>query len=160
RGKQAVAADLVVHAAGREPDLDELDLTAGPLAGSKRRLELNENLQSVSKPPIYAARDAAKAGPPLTPVSAHPRPGLPANILEGNFHKPDYRGVPSVAFTIPPIASVGLTESQAQAKGLKFKVRSENTPNWYRPVVSRNGCTVIKRWSKRKRVRFSERISS
>jgi glutathione reductase (NADPH) len=36
-----------------------------------------------------------------------------------------------VAFTIPPIASVGLTESQARAQGLKFKVKSENTPNWY-----------------------------
>ena len=39
--------------------------------------------------------------------------------------------MPSVAFTIPPIASVGLTESQAQAKGLKFEVRSDNAPNWY-----------------------------
>jgi len=26
---------------------------------------------------------------------------------------------------------VGLTEGQARAKGLKFKVRSDNTPNWY-----------------------------
>ena len=131
RGKQAVAADLVVHAAGREPDLDELDLTAGHVAVSKGRLELNEYLQSVSNPLIYAAGDAASAGPPLTPVSAHDGRVVSANILEGNFHKPDYRGVPSVAFTIPPIASGGLTESQAQAKGLKFKVTSENTPNWY-----------------------------
>jgi pyruvate/2-oxoglutarate dehydrogenase complex dihydrolipoamide dehydrogenase (E3) component len=58
-------------------------------------------------------------GPPLTPVSGHDR------------QKPDYRGVPSVAFTVPPIASVGLKESQAQQQGLKFKVKSENTPNWY-----------------------------
>lgn len=36
-----------------------------------------------------------------------------------------------MAFTIPPIASVGLTESQARTQGLKFKVKSENTPNWY-----------------------------
>jgi len=41
------------------------------------------------------------------------------------------RRVPSVAFTVPPIASVGLNESQAQAQGLKFKVKSENTPNWF-----------------------------
>ena len=131
RGKQAVAADLVVHAAGREPHLDELDLTAGHVAVSKGRLELSEYLHSVSNPLVYAAGDAASAGPPLTPASGHDGRVVAANILEGNVHKPDYRGVPSVAFTIPPIASVGLTEGQARAKGLKFKVRSDNTPNWY-----------------------------
>jgi len=130
-GKQAVAADLVVHAAGREPDLEELDLTAGHVAVSEGRLELNEYLQSVSNPLVYAAGDAASVGPPLTPVSGHDGKVVAGNILEGNRHKPDYRGVASVAFTVPPIATVGLNESQAQAQGLKFKVKSENTPNWY-----------------------------
>ena len=57
----------------------------------------------------------------LNAATGHDGRVVAANILEGNFHKPDYRGVPSVAFTIPLIASVGLTESQAQAKGLKFE---------------------------------------
>lgn len=130
-GKQAVAADLVVHAAGREPDLEELDLATGQVAVSKARLELNEYLQSVSNPLVYAAGDAANVGPPLTPVSSHDGKVVATNILEGNRHKPDYRGVPSVAFTVPPIAAVGLNESQARAQGLKFKVKSENTPNWF-----------------------------
>jgi glutathione reductase (NADPH) len=131
RGKQAVEADLVVHAAGREPDLEELDLAAGHVAVSKNRLELNEYLQSVSNPLVYAAGDAASMGPPLTPVSAHDGKVVATNILAGNRRKPDYRGVPSVAFTLPPIASVGLNENQAQARGLKFKVKSENTSNWF-----------------------------
>jgi glutathione reductase (NADPH) len=130
-GKQAVAADLVVHAAGREPDLEELDLAAGHVTVCKGRLELNEYLQSISNPLVYAAGDAASVGPPLTPVSSHDGKVVANNILEGNRHKPDYRGVPSVAFTVPPIAAVGLNESQAQQQGLKFKVKSENTPNWY-----------------------------
>jgi glutathione reductase (NADPH) len=130
-GKQAVAADLVVHAAGREPDLEELDLATGHVAVSKGRLELNEYLQSVSNPLVYAAGDAASVGPPLTPVSGHDGKVVAANILEGNRHKPDYRGVPSVAFTVPPIASVGLKQSQGQQQGLKFKVKSEYTPDWY-----------------------------
>jgi glutathione reductase (NADPH) len=131
RGKQAVAADLVVHAAGREPDLEELNLTAGHVAVSKGRIELNGYLQSVSNPLVYTAGDAASVGPPLTPVSGQDGMVVATNILEGNCHKPDYRGVPRVVFTVPPIASVGLNESQAQALGLKFKVKSENTPNWY-----------------------------
>ncbi len=130
-GKQAVTADLVVHAAGREPDLEELDLATGHVAVSKGRLELNEYLQSVSNPRVYAAGDAANVGPPLTPVSSHDGKVIATNILEGNRHKPDYRGVPSVAFTVPPIAAVGLNESQARAQGLRFNVKSENTPNWF-----------------------------
>jgi glutathione reductase (NADPH) len=131
RGKQAVAADLVVHAAGREPDLEELHLATGHVAVGNGRLELNEYLQSVSNPLVYAAGDAASMGPPLTPVSGHDGKIVAGNILEGNRHKPDYRGIPSVAFTVPPIAFVGLNESQAQQQGLKFKVKSENTPNWF-----------------------------
>jgi glutathione reductase (NADPH) len=103
----------------------------GHVPVSKGRIELNEYLQSVSNPLVYAAGDAASVGPPLTPISGHDGKVVAVNILEGNRHKPDYRGVPSVAFTVPPIASVGLKESQAQARGLKFKVKSEDTPNWY-----------------------------
>jgi glutathione reductase (NADPH) len=131
RGNQAVAADLVVHAAGREPDLEELHLATGHVAVGSGRLELNEYLQSVSNPLVYAAGDAASMGPPLTPVSGHDGKIVAGNILEGNRHKPDYRGIPSVAFTVPPIAFVGLNESQAQQQGFKFKVKSENTPNWF-----------------------------
>jgi glutathione reductase (NADPH) len=76
-GKQAVAADLVVHAAGREPDLEELDLAAGHVAVSKGRLELNEFLQSVSNPLVYAAGDAASMGPPLTYPATTVRWSLP-----------------------------------------------------------------------------------
>ncbi len=131
-GKQfTTEADLVVHAAGREPDLEELDLATGHVEVSKSRLELNEHLQSISNPRVYAAGDAANVGPPLTPVSSHDGKVIATNILEGNRHKPDYRGVPSVAFTVPPIAAVGLNESQARAQGLKFNVKSENTPNWF-----------------------------
>src|SRR5437899_8198906 len=85
----------------------------------------------IANPLVYAAGDAASMGPPLTPVSSHDGKVVAGNILEDNRHKPDYRGVPSVAFTVPPIASAGLKESQAQQQGLKFKVKSENTPNWY-----------------------------
>ena len=69
--EQEVAADLVVHAAGREPDLAALDLAAGGVATENGRVKLNEFLQSVSNPKVYAAGDAASSGPPLTPVSSH-----------------------------------------------------------------------------------------
>lgn len=116
-------ADVVVHAAGRVPDLEPLDLAAAGVDSDNGHLRLNEFLQSESNPAVYAAGDAAMRGPALTPVAA--------NMLNGNQQKPNYLGVPSVAFTIPPIASVGLSEKQAQEKGIKFPMQHGKAPDWY-----------------------------
>lgn len=126
-----VEADLVVHAAGRVPALDGLDLDAAGVAVRDGRLELNEYLQSVSNPTVYAAGDAAQMGPPLTPVSSHDARVVAGNLLEGNRHRPDYRDVPSVAFTIPPIAAVGLSEAEARRKGLEFRVQTQKAADWF-----------------------------
>ena len=120
-----------MHAAGRAPDLDALDLATGNVVAEKGRLKLNDFLQSVSNPKIFAAGDAARSGPPVTPVSSHDGKIVAGNLLDGNRYKPDYRGVPSVAFTIPPIAAVGLSEAEAKAKGLKFRMNAEKVSDWY-----------------------------
>ena len=128
---QSFSTDLVVHAAGRVPDFDALDLNAAGVETEKGRLKLNDYLQSVSNPAVYAAGDAAAKGPPLTPVSAHDGRIASANMLKGNQRKPNYIGVPSVAFTIPPIAAVGVTEEQAREQRLKFRTESRKTSDWY-----------------------------
>jgi glutathione reductase (NADPH) len=129
--KQAVEADLVVHAAGRAPALSGLNLDAADVQVEGGRLKLNEFLQSVSNPAVYAAGDAAQVGPPLTPVSSHDAHVASANMLKGNVRRPDYRGVPSVAFTVPPIASVGMSEEHALAQGRKFRVQSKHADTWF-----------------------------
>jgi glutathione reductase (NADPH) len=113
------------------PNLDGLDLDRAGIDVADGRVQLNEYLQSVSNPAIYAAGDAALCGPPLTPVSSHDGKIVASNLLEGNRHKPDYRGVPSVAFTIPPIAAVGLSEADARQQGLDFRMQSERAADWY-----------------------------
>lgn len=128
---ESFTSDLVVHAAGRLPALDSLDLKTAGVEATQSRLKLNDYLQSVSNPAVYAAGDAAAQGPPLTPVSAHDGRVASANMLKGNHRKPDYLGVPSVAFTIPPIAAVGLTEEAARAQGLKFQARAQKASSWY-----------------------------
>jgi glutathione reductase (NADPH) len=84
-----VAADLVVHAAGRVPDLEGLNLQAGAVNVARGRLELNDYLQSVSNPAVYAAGDAAGVGPALTPVAAHDAHVAASNLLDGNRRTPD-----------------------------------------------------------------------
>lgn len=126
-----VEADLVVHAAGRRPALEDLDLDAAGVEHERGRLKLNEFLQSVSNPGVYAAGDAAQVGPPLTPVSSHDAKVVAANILNGNSQRPNYVGVPSVAFTIPPIAAVGLTEQQAKERGLRYRMQHQKAADWF-----------------------------
>jgi len=127
----SVEADLVVHAAGRAPDFGPLDLAVAGVEVDNGRLKLNEFLQSVSNPAVYAAGDAAQNGPPLTPVSSHDATVVAANIVQGNHARPDYGGVPTVTFTLPPIAGVGLLEDTARKRGLKFRVKSEKASAWF-----------------------------
>jgi glutathione reductase (NADPH) len=130
-GDVSVDADLVVHAAGRSPNLDGLALAAGGVAVENGRLRLNRHLQSETNPRVYAAGDAAAKGPPLTPVSTLDAKVVASNLLEGPRHEPNYLGVPSVAFTLPPIASAGIGEAEALEQGLKFRRNAAITPGWF-----------------------------
>jgi len=125
-------ADIVVHSAGRTPDIDDMNLEKAGIEYGERGIRVNEYLQSVSNPRVYAAGDAADSGGfPLTPVAALEGLIAASNILKGNHIQPDYTGVPTVVFTIPPLSAVGLTEKEAADQGLKFTVKYEDTSGWY-----------------------------
>lgn len=138
-------AAMVVHAAGRVPELDDLGLDAAGVEWDRRGVKVNEYLQSVSNPSVYAAGDAAATpGPPLTPVAGYEGAIVAANLLDGNHRQPDYRGIPTVVFTIPPLAAVGLTEPQARTQGLRFRVQSERTTGWYSSRRIAEPCSAYK----------------
>jgi len=131
--EESFEADLVVHGAGRVADIDDLDLDAANIKREKKGISVNEYLQSVSNPAVYAAGDsAASSRLQLTPVASMQAQIVATNILEGNRHKPNYEGIPTVVFTIPPLAAVGLQEEDAKKQpGLKFKTNYMDTSNWY-----------------------------
>jgi glutathione reductase (NADPH) len=129
---QAFETDLVVHGAGRVPAVAALGLERGQVRAGKRGIEVNEFLQSVSNPAVYAAGDvAATEGAPLTPVAALHGAAVAANLLQGNHARPDYTGVPSVVFTIPELARVGLLETEAREQGLDFEAETHDMSGWY-----------------------------
>jgi glutathione reductase (NADPH) len=128
-----IVCDLVVHAAGRVPEIDDLALdAAGVERVDKGGIAVNEYLQSVSNPAVYAAGDAVASGDlPLTPVAGMQGRIVATNLLEGNRRTPNYEGIPSVVFTTPSLARVGLDEATAEANGLRFTVHLEDTSLWY-----------------------------
>ncbi|MGH6898016.1 MAG: dihydrolipoyl dehydrogenase family protein [Geminicoccaceae bacterium] len=125
-------ADLVVHGAGRAPALARLDLERGNVRAEKKGVAVNDFLQSVSNPRVYAAGDAAAtAGPPLTPVASLEAEVVATNLLDGNAATPDYTGVPSVVFTIPELARVGIDEAEAREEGQEVEIKATDMSDWY-----------------------------
>jgi glutathione reductase (NADPH) len=128
--ERRVEADLAIHGAGRVPEIDDLDLAAAGIERDRRGVVVNAYLQSVSNPAVYAAGDAAASAPPLTPVADHQSDVVATNLLEGNRRQASYTGLASAVFTLPPLASVGLTEAAAREQGLRFRVHHEDTSGW------------------------------
>jgi glutathione reductase (NADPH) len=125
-------AEMVVHAAGRVPEINDLNLDAVGVEWEERGVRVNEFLQSVSIPGVYAAGDAATTGgPPLAAVASYEGQIVAANLLKGNHQRPNYLGIPSVVFTVPPLAAVGLREREASDQNLKFRVKKDMTSTWY-----------------------------
>jgi glutathione reductase (NADPH) len=133
-------ADRAVHGAGRVPEIDDLDLEIAGVVREARGVTVNDYLQSVSNPAVYAAGDAAASGAPLTPTAAHDGDVVAANLLHGNHRQPNYAGLASVAFTVPALATVGLTEEAARAQGLRFQTHYQDTSQWF--TARRAGETV------------------
>ncbi len=129
--KQSIYADLVVHGAGREFD-STLEPGKAGIEFTPRGIKVNEYLQSVSNPIVYAAGDSADTGAyKLTPVAGMEGELAARNMIEGNTGTADYTGIPTVVFSSPPLAKAGLTEEEAAARNLKFIAMKGDSTSWY-----------------------------
>lgn len=120
-------AGLVVHGAGRVPNVDELNLKAANVDFSKHGVVVNDQMQSPTNPKVYAAGDVVDSNQSmLTPVANQQGYVVAKNILEGSDKQPKYGAVPKVVFTVPAVASIGYTETKASEAGLDFEVLQED----------------------------------
>jgi glutathione reductase (NADPH) len=130
-GARTFRARNGVLAAGRVPNLESLDLEKGGVERTKKGVKVDRRLRSVSNPNVYAAGDAADAGGlPLTPVAGYEGELAAENALGGE-KEPDFRGLVTMVYTIPPLGSSGLTEAQARAQGYEVEVHAGDMSGWY-----------------------------
>ena len=141
-----VETGLVVHGAGRVPDTENLDLESGGVQSEPNGgIKVNQYLQSITNPSVYAAGDAAATqGIPLTPVGVYEGQIVAQNLLGRKHIHPNYEGIPSVVFTIPPLASVGLQEHTAKQLGLQFRTNFQETSSWYSSRKIGESCSGYK----------------
>ena len=123
-------ADLIVHSAGRIPNLEELNLEAGNISRDRRGILVDDFLRSQSNPSVYVSGDVNTYGIPLTPVADMEARMITTQIVKKQMEKVNYHVVPSVLFTIPSVASVGLHEEEALKRGIDFEKQFNDTSNW------------------------------
>ena len=133
-GVDVVTCDLVVHATGRVPNIEHLNLIAAGVESGPRGIKVNSGMRTTN-PAIFAAGDCNDSGPNLTPVSAYEGRIAAKNLLAGQDERTaSYPPIPSVVFTLPPVASVGLSQEAAKEKGLEFDTHFEKTSGWYSSI--------------------------
>ena len=148
-------ADLIIEATGRVPNLTALEGNHGEVDSSPNGVVVNEYLQSVTNPHVYAIGDCAATQYQLAPVADQEGKVAAHNILHGNSRAMDYSVVPSTVFTIPSLATVGLTEQQAAEQDLDFRVNQGSTIDWpsskrigeahsgYKVLINKQDDTII-----------------
>jgi pyruvate/2-oxoglutarate dehydrogenase complex dihydrolipoamide dehydrogenase (E3) component len=117
---RTVECERILVATGRRPVVHGLGLEDAGVEFGKQGIRVDRRLRT-SKKHIYAVGDVC--GPhPFTHMAEYQAGIALANIVFRTPKKTDYRVVPRVVYTDPEVASVGLTESEAKSKGIKYHI--------------------------------------
>lgn len=114
--------DAALMAVGRRPNGREIKAEAAGVSVNERGFIPVDKQQRTNVPHIYAIGDVC--GEPMLAHKATYEAKIAAEVIAGHKAFFDARTIPSVAYTDPEIAWMGLTESQAQAQGIEYEKAS------------------------------------
>ena len=135
-------SEALLIASGRTPNIEALNLdSVGVRTGHGGVIAVNEHLQT-SVPHIYAAGDCTDQ-PQFVYVAAAAGSRAAQNMT-GSETTLDLRSMPTVVFTDPQIATVGLSEAEAHRKGIKTDSRVLTLDNVPRALVNFDTSGFIK----------------
>jgi dihydrolipoamide dehydrogenase len=119
--KKELTADVVLVAAGRAPNIEDIGLKElGVQLTDRGFVKINERMETSVKG-IYAVGDVA--GPPMLAHKGEREGVIVAEVIAGHHAQVlDYTNVPSATYCHPEVASVGLTEQQCKDQKLEYKV--------------------------------------
>ena len=129
--RQFVEGSRVVNGTGRIANVADLNLEAADIKHDGIRIEVDATLRSVSNPAVWVAGDALVHSAQLSPLATYEGRIVGRNIVEDAALEPDYSIVPSAVYTVPALASVGLTETEAKRAGLDVDVVTSDMSSWF-----------------------------
>lgn len=115
--------EKVLMAVGRRPNIDREHLESIGVQTTKRGIVVNNRMQT-SVETVWAAGDAVD--PHLLANVAIKEAKVAVANIAGETAKMEYDLIPRCVFTLPEVASVGLTEKQAKDNGLEIKTAKIN----------------------------------
>ena len=116
---EALDADYVLVSIGRRPQLHGVDAAALGLGVDPRGSVLVDDQMRTNLPNVYAIGDVV--GGKLLAHKAEEEGVIAAEVIAGKPVHMHYRSMPSVVYTWPEIATVGLTEQEVKASGRAYK---------------------------------------
>lgn len=124
--------DEVIWAVGRKPNTAGLGLEAAGVEAHRNGIVPVDDFENTNVEGVYAIGDIT-GRVQLTPVAIAAGRRLAERLFDNQpERKMDYENIPSVVFSHPPIATVGLTEQQAMEKHCGITIyQSEFTPMRY-----------------------------
>ncbi len=114
--------DRVLLAVGRRPNGREIGAENAGVVVNERGFIPADNQQRTNVAHIFAIGDVC--GEPMLAHKATHEGKLAAEVIAGHKVAFDARTIPSVAYTDPEIAWMGLTETQAKAQGIEYEKAS------------------------------------
>ena len=134
--------DKVLMAVGRKPNIDRKRLEDIGVKTTKRGIVVDDRMQT-SVETVWAAGDAVD--PHLLANVAIKEAKVVVTNIAGENARMEYDLVPRCVFTIPEVASVGLTEKQAIDQGLKTKsVKVNFSAQNFRAIASNKLAGFVK----------------
>lgn len=117
KGEVVDTFDKVLVAVGRRPNGGKVNAAAAGVAVDERGFIAVDSQQRTGVPHIFAIGDVV--GQPMLAHKAVHEGKVAAEVAAGQKRHFDARVIPSVAYTDPEVAWVGMTETQAKAEGVK-----------------------------------------
>ena len=117
-GEKTLEAEVVLLAVGRKPNLEGLGLQETGVRFGKKGIEVNSRMET-NIPGVYAVGDVT--GQWLLAHFAFAQGEVAAENAVGREAQLDSLAVPRCVYTLPEVASVGLTEKEAREKGYEIK---------------------------------------
>ena len=114
----SIEGDKILMSVGRRPVLQGYGIENIPVI-VERGIKVNEHMQT-SMPNVYAAGDVT--GFSLLAHTASREAEVAVNHILGVEDKMEYNAIPGIVYTNPEVSSVGLTEEQAEAQGIEYRL--------------------------------------